>query len=277
MPTDVPVTLDFERSFALQQFGRFDPTARLSGTKLEKAFVDEGVVRLVVVEATEGGVRVTASDAPTLEAQVATWLAADQGAFAPEHPVVRRLHATNLGLRLVRVPWLFDVACSAVLQQRVKTIESIKQWGRLAKKFGVEAGQGLRAFPGPAQLAAAASWQLEELGVDPKRARTLLRLAKELTLHPLRAHHTLAYVRARLDRVPGVGPWTVGMVLGFGAGDPDAVPVGDLHLPRVVCQALTGEPGGTDERMLELLEPMRGHRFRVIRLLTGGAFASRPE
>jgi 3-methyladenine DNA glycosylase/8-oxoguanine DNA glycosylase len=55
--------------------------------------------------------------------------------------------------------------------------------------------------------------------------------------------------------------------MGFVLGDPDAVPVGDLHLPHEVGWALAAEPGADDARMLELLEPYRGHRFRVLRLL----------
>jgi 3-methyladenine DNA glycosylase/8-oxoguanine DNA glycosylase len=55
--------------------------------------------------------------------------------------------------------------------------------------------------------------------------------------------------------------------MGFVLGDPDAVPVGDLHLPHEVGWALAGEPGADDARMLELLDPYRGHRFRVLRLL----------
>ena len=50
-------------------------------------------------------------------------------------------------------------------------------------------------------------------------------------------------------------------------GDPDAVSVGDYHLPNLVAWALAGEPRGTDARMLELLEPFAGQRGRVIRLL----------
>jgi 3-methyladenine DNA glycosylase/8-oxoguanine DNA glycosylase len=50
-------------------------------------------------------------------------------------------------------------------------------------------------------------------------------------------------------------------------GDPDAVSVGDFHLPNVVAYALAGEPRANDGRMLELLEPWRGHRARVVRLL----------
>jgi hypothetical protein len=45
------------------------------------------------------------------------------------------------------------------------------------------------------------------------------------------------------------------------------VSVGDFHLPNLVAFALAREPRADDARMLELLEPYRGHRARVIRLL----------
>jgi 3-methyladenine DNA glycosylase/8-oxoguanine DNA glycosylase len=50
-------------------------------------------------------------------------------------------------------------------------------------------------------------------------------------------------------------------------GDADAVSVGDFHMKNFVSWALAGEPRGTDERMLELLEPFRGHRGRVCLLI----------
>ena len=65
-----------------------------------------------------------------------------------------------------------------------------------------------------------------------------------------------------------MGHWTAAEVALVALGDPDAVSVGDYHLPHVVSWALAGEARGSDERMLELLEPYRGHRGRVIRLLT---------
>jgi len=70
-----------------------------------------------------------------------------------------------------------------------------------------------------------------------------------------------------LRAFPGIGPWTVAEVGARAFGDPDAVSVGDVHLPHMVAWALSGEPRGTDERMLELLEPYRGQRGRVVRLL----------
>jgi len=86
----------------------------------------------------------------------------------------------------------------------------------------------------------------------------------------------------RLSSVHGIGPWTVAEVARIALGDADAVSVGDYHVPNIVAWALAREPRGSDERMLELLEPYRPHRGRVQRLLeTSGirapAFGPRME
>ena len=61
-----------------------------------------------------------------------------------------------------------------------------------------------------------------------------------------------------------------------GAGVPSAaVAVGDFHHKHTVSWALAREPRGTDERRLELLEPYRGHRWRVIRLVKSAGAAPR--
>jgi 3-methyladenine DNA glycosylase/8-oxoguanine DNA glycosylase len=56
-------------------------------------------------------------------------------------------------------------------------------------------------------------------------------------------------------------------VLWSALGEPDAVAVGDYHLKNIVATALAGRPRGTDEQMVDLLEPYRPHRGRVMRLL----------
>jgi 3-methyladenine DNA glycosylase/8-oxoguanine DNA glycosylase len=81
---------------------------------------------------------------------------------------------------------------------------------------------------------------------------------------------TPADARAWLELLPGVGPWTSAEVARLALGDADAVSVGDFHLPNLVAWALAGEARGDDARMLELLEPYRGHRGRVQRLLEAG-------
>lgn len=57
-------------------------------------------------------------------------------------------------------------------------------------------------------------------------------------------------------------------------GDPDAVAVGDYHIPNTVSWALANEPRADDARMLELLEPFAGHRGRVTMLLKFGGISA---
>ena len=80
--------------------------------------------------------------------------------------------------------------------------------------------------------------------------------------------------RRRLTAIPGVGPWSAAEVALVALGDADAVSLGDFHLPHQVCWALAGVPRGDDDTMLELLEPYRGHRGRVLRLLFEGGVAA---
>ena len=73
--------------------------------------------------------------------------------------------------------------------------------------------------------------------------------------------------RAHLQAIPGIGPWTAAEATRVAFGDPDAVSVGDAHLPDLVSWALAGEPRADDARMLEILAPYAGQRARAVRLL----------
>jgi 3-methyladenine DNA glycosylase/8-oxoguanine DNA glycosylase len=70
----------------------------------------------------------------------------------------------------------------------------------------------------------------------------------------------------RLQSLSGIGPWTSAEIRQRAWGDPDAVSVGDYHLPSIVGWALTRQKVD-DAGMLELLAPYAGHRHRAARLL----------
>jgi len=72
---------------------------------------------------------------------------------------------------------------------------------------------------------------------------------------------------AGLEAFPGISRWTSAKTIEVSHGDPDQVAVGDFHFKHIVVHHLTGRDRGTDEEMVELLEPFRPHRGRVIRLL----------
>jgi 3-methyladenine DNA glycosylase/8-oxoguanine DNA glycosylase len=261
----------FARTFSLQRMGPYDPTALRDGDCFRKAFYYRGKVAGIEICRDGGELAVCAcgEDAePLLEETIAGLLQEDRYFdFAIEDPGVLRLHGLFPGLRILRFPWLYDMSCSAILQQRIRTVDAMRDWRRIAQRWGGDGPWGLRAFPAAAVMAAVPRFELERMGVDAKRAAALLRFAREQKLVGFKAGMEFATIRQLLMRVPGIGGWTTETVLGYGAGDTDAVIPADLHLPRVVCYALAGEFKGTDERMMELLEPFRGHRFRVIRLI----------
>ena len=74
-------------------------------------------------------------------------------------------------------------------------------------------------------------------------------------------------VLARLQSLPGVGPWTAAETVQRAFGHPDAVSVGDYHRPDLVVYALTGRARGDDAEMLSLLQRWAGQRQRVVRLI----------
>jgi len=114
--------------------------------------------------------------------------------------------------------------------------------------------------------AALPSWEWLRAGVDGKRSAAVVhacrvagRLEQTVGLPPAEAER-------RLRAVPGIGVWTAAEVRQRAHGDADAVSFGDYHVAKDIGWALTGSPVD-DDGMAELLEPYRGHRYRVQRLL----------
>ena len=103
--------------------------------------------------------------------------------------------------------------------------------------------------------------------MEQRRAEVIRRVAARAGWFEAIVDLPLPEGYARLTAMPGIGPWTAAEVGVRALGDQDAVSVGDFHLPNLVAYALAREPRGTDDRMLELLEPYRGVRARVVRLL----------
>jgi 3-methyladenine DNA glycosylase/8-oxoguanine DNA glycosylase len=197
----------------------------------------------------------------------------DDAGFAPAHPLLRDLRRRHPGLRMCRTEAVFEAAMGSILEQRVTGAEAWRGWRALLWDLGEPAPgplPGLRVPPAPARVAETRYPAFHRYGVERGRAETVRCAAA----HAARLEEALALpldaARVRLRALPGMGHWTAAEVALVALGDPDAVSVGDYHLPHVVSWALAGEPRGTDERMLELLEPYRGHRARVLRLLTSG-------
>lgn len=191
----------------------------------------------------------------------------DPPAHADPKRVLRDARARAQSLRLVRVPWLYELLVLVVIQQRVAFTDAIASFRWLLRNRGTPYSEGdpeARLFPSPLSLSRTAPEVFREAGIDRERAerlRTVGRIARHL---PRLAQQPFDEVRATLSRVKGLGPWTREHFLGAGLGDADATPTGDYWFPHTIAYALAGEPRADDARMLALLEPLRPHRYRVL-------------
>jgi 3-methyladenine DNA glycosylase/8-oxoguanine DNA glycosylase len=120
--------------------------------------------------------------------------------------------------------------------------------------------------PTPRALRGVTDWQWHAVGVDGARRHTILaaaRVAGSLE----RALDTRGSAGRKLLRtVPGIGVWTAAEVAQRCWGDPDAVSLGDFHIPAVVGHALLGA-ATDDEGMLVALRPYAPQRQRAVRYL----------
>lgn len=198
--------------------------------------------------------------------------------LAGAHPAVARLARRLAGVRIPRTGAVLESLVPAILEQKVIGEEARRALFELVRRYGEPAPGppelGLRLPPAPATLAGLPYYAYHPLGVERRRAELIRRVASRAAWFESIVDLPLPDAYARLTAVPGIGPWTAAEVGVRALGDIDAVSVGDFHLPNLVAFALAGEPRGTDARMLELLEPYRGHRAQVIRLLELGGMAA---
>jgi len=196
----------------------------------------------------------------------------DGTGFAPVHPLVRRLHRAHPGLRIGASGIVWQELIHTIVAQKVTTFEANRSWARLVWRFG-EPAPGplpLRLPPTPERLATLGYAAFHPFGIERKRADAILLASRHARALEVAATMTPQDARARIAAVRGLGPWTADTVVIRCHGDPDATLRGDYHLPSIITWALAQQRRGTDEEMLELLEPFRPHRWRVARLLMMG-------
>lgn len=194
------------------------------------------------------------------------------GFEAGHHPVIAAAARAHPGIRIPRAGQGFAQLAGIILEQKVTGRQAFRGWRILVSRYGERApGPTPRPMfvpPGAEIWCAIPSWAWHRAGVEPPQSRAVVRAAH----HGTRLEELLSgsssgeRIDAALTSLPGIGAWTAAETRIRVLGDPDAVPVGDYHLPHAVGYALTGSRAD-DEGMLSLLEPWRGQRYRVIRLI----------
>ena len=268
--------------FGLLRRGTGDPTHRIvGGIYLRATRTPVGPVLLkVVADGTEVSARAWGDGAEwaldQLPRLVGAVDAVDGFAPRPEHGPLAAACARWPHFRIGRTEAVYEALAPACIEQVVTGKEAFRAWRLLVREFGEpapgpavdpdSAAYGMFLPPTPEAWAKVPSWTFLAAGVEQRRSRTLVRTAARAPA----LERTLAGTHADADRAlqsfPGVGAWTSAEVRQRAHGDADAWSVGDFHVGRDITWALTGEPLD-DDACTELLEPYRGHRFRVQALL----------
>lgn len=200
--------------------------------------------------------------------------------FTPCDPTVAAAHRSVPHLRLGRTGQVLEALIPAVLEQRVPGKDAFRAWRVLVAKFGAPAPgpapERMRVPPSAEAWRMIPSWEFHRANVDPGRARTVVGCAQRAESLERLTSRPAAQAREALTSLPGVGTWTAAETAQRAFGDPDALSVGDYHVPKMIGWTLLGHPI-TDDVMVELLEPMRPHRHRVVRLLEVSGLAYEPR
>ncbi len=204
----------------------------------------------------------------------------DWSDFAPADPVVAEAVRKAPHLRLGRTSRVLEALIPAIIEQRVPGADAFRAWRLLVTKHG-SAAPGpaparMRVFPSAEVWRRIPSWEFHRANVDPGRARTIVMAAQRAdSLERLLVRSPEA-ARLALTSLPGIGIWTAAETAQRAFGDADALSVGDYHVSKMIGWTLVGRPVD-DDAMIELLEPMRPHRHRVVRLLEVSGLAYEPR
>lgn len=243
----------------------------------------DGPVTLRLTTATDGAVDAQAwghgsaaglAGVPRLLGAGDDWSAFDEPDFHATLPrMVREARRRNLAVRLPSTGRIIDALVPTILEQKVTVIEARRgyrylmyRFGSAAPAAGMAAPEGLRVQPTAEQWLRIPSWEWHKAGVGPQRSATVMRALRSAVALERLAALPATEAAAKMQVIPGIGVWTAAEVVQRTHGCPDSIAVGDYHLAAYVGAALTGRRTD-DAGMLALLEPWKGHRQRVVRMI----------
>jgi 3-methyladenine DNA glycosylase/8-oxoguanine DNA glycosylase len=267
----VAAEVDLAATFFPMRRGTGDPTTRIGRDHVWRATRTPDGAASVRLERSGAGVsvRVWGDGAAWVLERAPEWLGLADGteAFEPAGGVVHDAWRRARGLRIPRTGLVTEHLIPSILEQKVTGLEARRAYRRMTLAFAEPApgprDAGLLLPPDPARLARLPYYAMHRFGIEKRRADVIRSVCARAAWLDATAGMPLEGARERLLAIAGIGRWTVAEVSRLAFGDADAVSVGDFHVPHLVSWALAREPRGTDERMLQLLEPYRPFRGLV--------------
>ena len=180
-------------------------------------------------------------------------------------PTIRPTAEALRGIRPPRFATLFEAFANVVPFQQVSLDAGVAIVGRLVEHFGeplAHEGRRFHAFPTAGTIANAPPEDLRACGLSARKADTLRMIGNaigageldEARIARMSTHDALRTLRA----LPGIGPWSAGLVLLRGFGRLDVFPPGDVGAERSLRELTQLAPHTPLCRVVERFGDYRG-------------------
>lgn len=183
----------------------------------------------------------------------------------------RALRPTVLALRGLRPPRftnLFEAFARVIPFQQLSLDAGVAIVGRLVERFGSHLehdGRRYHAFPSAQTIADVRLDRLRSCGLSSKKAQTLRDLARAIDSGNLSEEDisgmSTSDALGALTSLPGIGPWSAGVVLLRGFGRIDVFPPGDVGAARGVGALLQLAPETRLDDVVERFGDQRGYLY----------------
>ena len=240
--------------YSLRLSGRLasDPTRVVRGGVYDATIaVDDRLERVLATQRPDGAIAVRAqSDAGVDHVRFVLGVDDDHSEllrrFAHD-PLIGEATLRLRGLRPLRTATVAHSLLRAVSGQLIQARRA-RQIEANVIRSAARRHDRLYAAPSAQELARRSPAELTRLGLGGRRASTLVRLCRTLDLEALKRQPTEQVAR-RLEREPGLGPWSVGVICLQGLGRYERGLARDLGLVKLasLLRGRRAEPEETDE------------------------------
>lgn len=174
-------------------------------------------------------------------------------------PVMRQLIRTHGPCTLLKNkrPHFHSLVSSIISQQlSVKAAQTISN--RTKERVGAKKNFKAEHFKGITVK------QLRACGLSNAKARYVLEIYRHVASGklPLRSigRKPDEEIRTLLQKIPGIGPWTVDMFMMFSLNRLDILPLGDLAIRKGICNAYTLDINSDHEQLRAAVDHLRPWR-----------------